>query len=200
MTHPSLPTSTGSADLTRQRLIRAALELFTTRGYHDTTTAQIAKKAGIAEGTIYKHFASKQQLLNELYRAAQRWAARIVQEAARDPEATTARAQLAEVARRLVDGAAQETAIVKLGLLENLAPILDEESRKTEREFRIALERIVADGKAQGTVRTGAVEVWAGVWLAVLSHALRKIVGNEWKTNDTSVRLVIDAGWKSISA
>ena len=62
------------------------------------------------------------------------------------------------------------------------------------------LERIVADGKAQGTVRTGAVEVWAGVWLAVLSHALRKIVGNEWKTNDTSVRLVIDAGWKSISA
>ena len=122
MTHPSLPTSTGSADLTRQRLIRAALELFTTRGYHDTTTAQIAKKAGIAEGTIYKHFASKQQLLNELYRAAQRWAARIVQEAARDPEATTARAQLAEVARRLVDGAAQETAIVKLGLLENLAP------------------------------------------------------------------------------
>src|SRR2546427_8167861 len=57
---------TGAAELTRQRLIRAAFELFTTRGYHDTTTAQIAKKAGIAEGTIYRHFASKQQLMNEL--------------------------------------------------------------------------------------------------------------------------------------
>lgn len=199
MTHPSSPPWAGSADLTRQRLIRAALELFTTRGYHDTTTAQIAKKAGIAEGTIYRHFASKQHLVNELYRAAQRWAARVVQETARDPEAGTARAQLTTVALGLVEGATQETAIVKLGLLEPLS-VLDDESRKTERDFRMALERIVAEGKAQGTVRAGAVDVWAGVWLSVISHALRKIVAAEWKPGDTSVRLVIDAAWRSISA
>lgn len=199
MTHPSSSPSTGSADLTRQRLIRSALELFTTRGYHDTTTAQIAKKAGIAEGTIYRHFASKQHLVNELYRAAQRWAARIVQETARDPEAGTARAQLTAVAHGLVEGATQETAIVKLGLLEPLS-VLDDESRKTERDFRAALERIVAEGKAQGTVRAGAVDVWAGVWLSVVSHALRKIVAAEWKPGDASVRLVIDAAWRSISA
>ena len=200
MTHPSSTPSTGSADLTRQRLIRAALELFTTRGYHDTTTAQIAKKAGIAEGTIYRHFASKQQLLNELYRAAQRWAARVVQEAARNPQGGTARAQLTAVANGLVEGAANEAAIVKLGLLEPLAALLDDESHRTEREFRSALERIVAEGKAQGTVRAGAVEVWAGVWLSVIGHALRKIVGGEWKPGDASVRLVIDAAWRSISA
>ena len=200
MTHPSLPAATGSADLTRQRLIRVALELFSTRGYHDTTTAQIAKKAGIAEGTIYKHFSSKQQLLNELYRAAQRWATRVVQEAPRKAEAGTPRAQLTAVAHGLVEGAAQESAIVKLGLLEPFSAILDEESRRTEREFRTALERIVAEGKAQNAVRSGAVEVWAGVWLVVLSHALRKIVAGDWKTNDASVRLVIEAAWRSISA
>lgn len=200
MTHPSSPAWSGSADLTRQRLIRSALELFTTRGYHDTTTAQIAKKAGIAEGTIYRHFASKQHLVNELYRAAQRWAARIVQETARDPEAGTARARLTAVAHGLVEGATQETAIVKLGLLEPLSAIIDDESRKTERDFRTALERIVAEGKAQGTVRAGAVDVWAGVWLSVISHALRKIVAGDWKPGDTSVRLVIDAAWRSISA
>lgn len=200
MTHPSSTPSTGSADLTRQRLIRAALELFTTRGYYDTTTAQIAKKAGIAEGTIYRHFASKQQLLNELYRAAQRWAARVVQEAARNPQGGTARAQLTAVANGLVEGAANEAAIVKLGLLEPLAALLDDESHRTEREFRSALERIVAEGKAQGTVRAGAVEVWAGVWLSVIGHPLRKIVGGEWKPGDASVRLVIDAAWRSISA
>ena len=199
MSHPSA-SSGGAADLTRQRLIRTALELFTTRGYHVTTTAQIAKKAGIAEGTIYRHFASKQQLVNELYRAAQRWAVKVVQESVRDAAATTARAQLSGVAHRLVEGAAHETAIVKLGLLDSPAGTLDDESRKAEREFRLALERIVAEGKAQGAVRAGAVEVWAGVWLSALRHALRKIVDGEWRPADTSVRLVIDAAWRAIGA
>jgi AcrR family transcriptional regulator len=197
--HPSIPHA-GAADQTRQRLIRTALELFTTRGYHDTTTAQIAKKADIAEGTIYRHFASKQQLVNELYRAAQRWAAKVVQETSRDPDAGTARAQLTAVAHGLVEGAAHETAIVKLGLLEPLGAVLDDESRKTERDFRLAIERIVAEGKAQGTVRAGAVEVWTGVWLATLSHALEKIVAGDWKPGDAGVRLVIDAAWRAISA
>lgn len=198
MSHPSV-SYPGAAELTRQRVIRAALELFTTRGYHDTTTAQIAKKAGIAEGTIYRHFPSKHQLLNELYRAALRWAINVVQETGRET-AGAARAQLAAIAHRFLEGAAQDTAIVKLGLLEPLGPLVDDESRKTEREFRIALERIVAEGKAQGAVRTGAVEVWAGVWLTAISYALQKIVAGEWKTGDTSVRLVIDAAWRAIGA
>jgi len=197
VSHPSIPHA-GAADLTRQRLIRTALELFTTRGYHDTTTAQIAKKAGIAEGTIYRHFASKQQLFNELYRAAQRWATKIVQETGQDPEAGPARAQLTAVAHGLVEGAAHDTAVVKLGLLEPPGAVLDDESRKTEREFRLALERIVAEGKAQGSVRAGAVEIWAGVWLATVSHALEKIVAGDWKPADAGVRLVIEAAWRAI--
>ena len=68
-------------ELTRQRLVRAALELFTTQGYHPTTTPQLAKRAGIAEGTIYRHFTGKRQLLSELYRGAARWATRLVQSA-----------------------------------------------------------------------------------------------------------------------
>jgi len=189
-----------ATELTRQRLIRTALELFTTRGYHDTTTAQIAKRAGIAEGTIYRHFASKQQLFNELYRAAQRWETKIVQETARDRAAGPAKAQLTAVAQGLVEGALHDTGVVKLGLLEPPGGILDDESRKTEHEFRLALERIVAEGKAQGSVRTGAVEIWAGVWLATIRHALEKVVAGDWKPSDTGVRLVIDAAWRAISA
>src|SRR5207245_677956 len=83
--------------LTRQRLIRAALELFTTTGYHFTTTPLIARKAGVAEGTIYRHFDSKQHLLNELYRAAGRWAVRVVKEA--DGLKVGPREKLAELGR-----------------------------------------------------------------------------------------------------
>ena len=57
-------------EATRQRLLRAALELFTTTGFQATTTPAIAERAGVAEGTIYRHFPGKEQLLNEVYRAA----------------------------------------------------------------------------------------------------------------------------------
>jgi AcrR family transcriptional regulator len=205
VTHPSAsPAATAStgaaADLTRQRLIRTALELFTTRGYHDTTTAQIAKKAGIAEGTIYRHFSSKQHLVNELYRAGQRWATKVVHETALKPDLPGARAQLGAIAQALIEGAVREPAVVKIGLLEPLTAVLDEESRRTARDFRLAIERVIAEGKAQGAVRAGAVEVWSGVWLAIVTHALAQVVTATWKPADASVRLAVDAAWKAISA
>jgi AcrR family transcriptional regulator len=185
-----------TADLTRQRLIRAALELFTTKGYHDTTTAQIAKKAGVAEGTIYRHFLSKQQLLNELYRAALRWAS----EVARDAADISPRVKLALVAQGLVEGAARDPAVVKLGLLERHEPLLDDDSRKATREFHATLERVIAQGKAEGTVRAGAADVWAGIWLSAVGYALEKIVAREWKPGDAAVGLVIEGAWEAISA
>ena len=188
-----------AADLTHQRLIRAALELFSSRGYHDTTTAQIAKKAGVAEGTIYRHFPSKQQLLNELYRAALRWAIKAVDDSGEAPPPTP-RARLALVAQGLVEGAVRDPAVVKLGLLERHDAVLDDESRKTAREFRMAIERVIAQGKAEGGVRAGAVDVWAGVWLAVVSYALEKVVAKEWKPADAAVGLVIEGAWEAIGS
>ena len=196
-----------TADLTRQRLIRAALELFTTKGYHDTTTAQIAKKAGVAEGTIYRHFLSKQHLLNELYRAALRWALEVVQVPSGAPPAprtpaplTSPRATLALVAQGLVEGAARDPAVVKLGLLGRHEAVLDEESRIAAREFRTAIEHVIAQGKAEGAVRAGAADVWSGVWLAVVGYALEKVIAKEWKPGDAAVGLVIEGAWEAIRA
>jgi len=45
------------------QIVDAAARLFARQGYHHTTTKQIAAEAGIAEGTIYNYFASKQDLL-----------------------------------------------------------------------------------------------------------------------------------------
>ena len=67
-------------EATRQRLLRAALELYTTVGFRATTTPSIAARAGVAEGTIYRHFSGKEHLLNEVFRGAQRWGTTIVQE------------------------------------------------------------------------------------------------------------------------
>jgi AcrR family transcriptional regulator len=47
----------------RERLERAALELFTERGYDATTVADIADRAGLTESTFFRHFADKREVL-----------------------------------------------------------------------------------------------------------------------------------------
>ena len=48
---------------TRSCIIRAATNLFAEQGYQQTTIAEIAKMAGLAEGSIYEHFRGKEDLL-----------------------------------------------------------------------------------------------------------------------------------------
>lgn len=185
-------------ELTRQRLVRAALELFTTQGYHPTTTPQLAKRAGIAEGTIYRHFAGKQQLLSELYRGAARWATRLVQDADGGPG--TPRDKLNHLGQLLAEGAGREPAVVRLFLFQDHAPLLDERARDAAREFRGALERIVAQGKAAGSVRPGGVDVLAAAWLGVIRVALERIVARDWRDNSAGVGVCIAAAWHAIAA
>src|SRR6266568_1189645 len=186
------------ADLTRQRLVRAALELFTTRGYHDTTTPQISKKAGVAEGTIYRHFDGKQHLLNELYRGAARWAGKLVKDA--DGSSVGPREKLAELARGLIGGAAREPAVARLFFIQRHADLLDDESRKASRDFRLGLESLVAQAKADGSVKAGAAEVWAGVWLSVVTLVIDRVSAKEWPDTHAGINLALDGAWDAIAA
>lgn len=49
-----------------KKVMLAALHLFAKQGFHATTTAAIASEAGVSEGTIYKYFSSKKDLLSHL--------------------------------------------------------------------------------------------------------------------------------------
>src|SRR5689334_24286331 len=48
---------------TRDRLLRAAADVFAERGYDGTRVADIAAVAGVSNGAMYAHFASKAELL-----------------------------------------------------------------------------------------------------------------------------------------
>src|SRR6478736_5760541 len=47
----------------QKKIIIAAIESFSEKGYAATSTNGIAKKAGVAEGTIFRHYKTKKELL-----------------------------------------------------------------------------------------------------------------------------------------
>jgi len=53
-------------DATRRRIVDAAVELFRTRGFDATTTRDIAKGAGIATGTLFNYFDTKEAIVASL--------------------------------------------------------------------------------------------------------------------------------------
>jgi AcrR family transcriptional regulator len=64
------------ADDTRARLFAAATELFASRGYHDATVDAIVKRAGVAKGTFFVHYATKDAVIVDLVRIQTRAARR----------------------------------------------------------------------------------------------------------------------------
>jgi TetR/AcrR family fatty acid metabolism transcriptional regulator len=51
----------------RARILKAAIKVFAKKGFHETKVAEIARAAGVADGTIYLYFKSKDDLLISLF-------------------------------------------------------------------------------------------------------------------------------------
>ena len=54
------------ADQTRLRILAATRELFASRGTRGTTTREVAVRAGVNEATLFRHFGTKQQLVDAM--------------------------------------------------------------------------------------------------------------------------------------
>lgn len=69
---------------TREKLVDTALRLFRDDGFQSTTMRRIASEAGVSLGNAYYYFASKDELVHELYLAVQRdhreWALPLLRE------------------------------------------------------------------------------------------------------------------------
>jgi AcrR family transcriptional regulator len=177
--------------------VRAALELFTTQGYHASTTPQIAQRAKVAEGTIYRHFESKEQLLNEIYRASVSVLTQQVKDA---PGAASCHDRLLHVATEWRALAGRDPAIVKLTFLTRLGGLLDAKSRDSRQQLRDEVSKVIAAGKSVGEVRAGTVEVWTDVWLQLVMLALERVATGEWTIQHIGPQQVFDAAWDAIRA
>jgi AcrR family transcriptional regulator len=77
---------TATTATTRERLLAAARELIEERGYGGASVIAIAERAGVASGTLYRHFSSKEELFVELFRTVCDREVEAMRDAAGGPE------------------------------------------------------------------------------------------------------------------
>jgi AcrR family transcriptional regulator len=98
---------------TRRRLLEAGTELFAREGLHGATSAQIARRAGVAAGTFYLHFRDKGALFREIvFDALSRLRAR--QDAAAAGLPRGSRAEIAARMGVLLDVAAEQRSLIRV--------------------------------------------------------------------------------------
>ncbi|WP_329114943.1 TetR/AcrR family transcriptional regulator [Streptomyces sp. NBC_01465] len=149
-----------------RRLLVAAVEAFAERGYHATTTRDIAGRAGMSPAALYIHYKTKEELLHRISRIGHEKALEILETAA-DAEGTAAD-RLASAVRSFVRWHAGHhmTARVVQYELDALGPEHRTEIIELRRRSDAAVRRIINDGVEAGEFDVPYVP---GTTLAVLS-------------------------------
>lgn len=114
----------------RERIEQAALREFAARGFHGTSVPQVARAARVGVGSIYRHFDSKERLVNAVFRGAK---ARLRDALLLDLDlGATPEALFAELWSRLARFQRREPAAFQFLELQDHVPYLDPESREVE--------------------------------------------------------------------
>ncbi|MGE0400537.1 MAG: TetR/AcrR family transcriptional regulator [Kofleriaceae bacterium] len=119
----------------RRIILDAALRVFAERGFHGTNVPEVAARAGVGVGTLYRYFENKEALVNQVYRdAKQRLRAALLDGAASVDlyKLDAARIWFLELWRRLGTFAKSEPDAFRFLEMQDHTPYLDAESRELE--------------------------------------------------------------------
>lgn len=135
----------------RAGIVAAAVELLAEYGYAGCSMAAVAARAGIATGTVYKHFPGKADLAVELFRTVVGREVRAVEEAMLLPGGSATERMVAFV-ETFAGRALKSPRLAYALLAEPVDPAVEAQRLVFRRTFRDAAAKQIAEG-----VRTGAL-------------------------------------------
>lgn len=158
----------------RQAIIESAFETFIEQGYAATRLDDVAKRAGVAKGTIYLHFKDKQALFEELVRSAiVPLASRL---AAPPPEISSVRAVLENFANSFVREVitTRRSALVRLVMAEGprFPAIADFYYREVVSRGLAGMRALIELGIARGEIREAGLKEFPQIVIAPVMVAV----------------------------
>jgi TetR/AcrR family transcriptional regulator, fatty acid metabolism regulator protein len=136
----------------RRLLLDAAVRVFARKGYHTCRVGDIAEEAGVAHGLLYHYFASKEEVLETVFR--ENWSDLLEAVKAVEESGEPAREQLRQVAAILLRSWRRDPDLVRV--------LVREVARSPQVQLRVAeigeafeaIERIVRRGQEAGEFRS----------------------------------------------
>jgi len=182
----------------RRAILDAALSLFVERGFHGTAVPLVAERAGVAAGTIYRYFDSKEDLVNQLYRELKLSLAASVGDAL--PARATARERFHAFWRGMLDWALAHPEGYAFLEFHSHAAYLDDESRAVQRKTLEAGLSMIESAQRAGAYRPGPPMLLASVMLGALAGVVRARWEGELEPSDETLALAEQACWDAIAA
>ena len=155
----------------REAIVRAAIEQLAEGGYASTSMHAVAKRAGVATGTVYRHFPGKSELFAEVFRRASQREVDVLKRVAGDssvPATERIAASVETFARRALAEPKRAWALIA----EPVDPAVEAERLVFRRAYREGFARILQDGVRSGELAAQDVEVVAAALVGALAEAL----------------------------
>jgi AcrR family transcriptional regulator len=154
----------------RERILSAALALVAEHGYAGCSVAAVAERAGVATGSVYRHFPAKAELIAEVFRTVSQREVDALVRAAELESGAPARitAMIETFAGRALRAPRQAYAL----LAEPVDPVVDAERLAFRRLHHTAFAGVIADGVAAGELPPQDVQVGAAALVGAVGEAL----------------------------
>ena len=156
---------------TRERIVTAARELIADGGYVAAPVAAVADRAGVAVGTVYRHFPSKSDLFTEVFREASQHEVDAMSEAIHEtsgPAAERVAAGIDVFARRALRGKRLAWAL----LAEPVDPAVEAERLQVRHSDRDLMAEVISEGIAAGDLPEQDVDATAAALIGAIGETM----------------------------
>jgi AcrR family transcriptional regulator len=183
----------------REAILDTALVLFTDRGFFGTPTSMISKEAGVATGTLFFYFRTKEELIDTLYRRIKEEAAHAMGRGIGNEKGTKAR--IRRLGLNAVGWGIRYPAKMKFMELFAHSPFVSTTAHEEGMSHFIFLQDLVTEGIRTGEIRN----LDPPLLFCMLASSLSGLIARVSMTEDPAERqAIIDQGleivWSGLAA
>ena len=157
---------------TRERLLHSARQLIEEGGYGAASVAAIAERAGVAAGTLYRHFESKQELFVEVFRSVCAREERAMRAASAEMASDGAVERLEKVLATFAERALRNPRLAWALIAEPVDPLVDAERLAYRERYAALVASVLRAAIAAGELPGQNVELTAAALVGGCGEAL----------------------------